>query len=146
MFSHKKKFDLVLGIFLVIALFVIIAVSIILYLLFSRYQTKSNFINTNQNSNFQQQLSPVELLNSYEEEIQKQIDLVQTSDKDIATVAKNLENDMMNIRVPAEKREMFLSATLQIVRMQDQGLEIDPKASKDKILEILNSLVNYEER
>ncbi|EKE06838.1 MAG: hypothetical protein ACD_18C00260G0004 [uncultured bacterium] len=146
MFSHKKKFDLVLGIFLVIALFVIIAVSIILYLLFSRYQTKSNFINTNQNSNFQQQLSPVELLNSYEEEIQKQIDLVQTSDKDIATVAKNLENDMLNIRVPAEKREMFLSATLQIVRMQDQGLEIDPKASKDKILEILNSLVNYEER
>jgi len=146
MFSHKKKFDLVLGIFLVIALFVIIAVSIILYLLFSRYQTKSNFINTNQNSNFQQQLSPVELLNSYEEEIQKQIDLVQTSDKDIATVAKNLENDMLNIRVPAEKREMFLSTTLQIVRMQDQGLEIDPKASKDKILEILNSLVNYEER
>ncbi|MDD2656380.1 MAG: hypothetical protein PHQ18_02305 [Patescibacteria group bacterium] len=146
MFSHKKKFDLVLGIFLVIALFVIIAVSIILYLLFSRYQTKSNFINTNQNSNFQQQLSPIELLNSYEEEIKKQIDLVQTSDKDIATVAKNLENDMLNIRVPAEKREMFLSATLQIVRMQDQGLEIDPKASKDKILEILNSLVNYEER
>jgi len=148
MFDKKKKIDFVLLVFGSIALLVVVAVSIILYLLFSKYSAK-NFVN-NSNvtpiSNLQPQLSPAELLVGYQKEIQKQIDFVETTDKDITTLSQDLENNLLAIHVPAEEREKFLNVTLQLVRMQKQGLEIDAKASKDKILELLNSLLNYEKK
>jgi len=144
MFSSKKKFDWVLAVFGAIAFFVIISVSVILYLLFNKYSVKdysSNDVSSLQETTLQPVISPEELLSDYKVEVQKQIDFVTNSESDIVSLAKQLENNLLEVRVPTEERENFLSATLQIVRMQKQGLDIDTTASKNKIIEILNSLL-----
>lgn len=153
MSDKKKKIDLVLLVFGAIAFFVIISVSIILYLLFSKYNKPSSLDNnsvnnylSSQNTDVKPFSSPEELSSNYTKEVQKQIDFVSTSNQDISSVSKTLEDNLLIIRVPAENREKFLNVTLQIVRMQNQGLEIDPEASKNKILELLNSLLDYEKK
>ena len=87
-----------------------------------------------------------ELSDNYKKDIETQINFIKNTDKDITTLSQDLENNILKIHVPTEEREKFLNVTLQLVRMQKQGLEIDPSASKDKILELLNSLLNYEKK
>lgn len=139
MFHHKKKIDFVLLVFGSIAAFVVISVAIILYLLINKNSEKMNLSNSN-NVNQNTVVSPAEMLANYNSSIEKQIDLVTNSEKDIFLLASELENNMLQIVVPAEKREVFLNATLQIVRMQKQGLVSDTEISKTKILEVLNTL------
>ncbi|MFA7245520.1 MAG: hypothetical protein WC070_05120 [Candidatus Magasanikbacteria bacterium] len=139
MFHHKKKIDFVLLIFGSIAAFVIISVAIILYLLINKNSQNLDMSNANTiNQNIV--ISPEEMVVNYQASIEKQIDLVTNSEKDIFLLANELENNMLQIVVPAEKREVFLNATLQIVRMQKQGLVSDTEISKTKILEVLNTL------
>lgn len=153
MSDKNKKIDFVLLVFGAIAFFVVVSVSIILYLLFSKYN-KQGVINNNsansslsgQNTDLKPFFSAKELADNYRKEVQKQIDFVNTSSQDISAISQSLEDNLLLIRVPAEYREKFLNVTLQIVRMQKQGLEIDPEASKNKILELLNSLLDYEKK
>ncbi|OIO19943.1 MAG: hypothetical protein COY69_03555 [Candidatus Magasanikbacteria bacterium CG_4_10_14_0_8_um_filter_32_14] len=146
MSDKKKKIDFVLLVFGSIALFVIIAVFIILYLLFNKDNKSKNNSLIKQNVDLNPTITLQELSDNYKKDIETQINFIKNTDKDIATLSQDLENNMLKIHVPTEEREKFLNVTLQLVRMQKQGLEIDPKASKDKILELLNSLLNYEEK
>ena len=143
-----KKIDLVLLVFGTIAFFVIISVSVILYLLFNKYYQKNSNVNvdTNQTSyqnqeNTLPQVSPEQLKSNYKAEIKKQIFFVENSNLDIIELAGQLENNLLQIRVPAEDREKFLDVTLQVVRIQKQALDTDVSVSKQKILQMLNDLV-----
>lgn len=139
-----KKIDLVLIIFGAIALFVVISVSVILYLLFSKYHVQNDIssqVNLQEQEDTLPQISPEELKNNYKKEIEKQIDFVQNANLNTLDLTKQLENNLLQVRVPAEDREKFLDVTLQVVRIQKQSITDDVDTTRQQILQMLQSLL-----
>ncbi|MFA7314303.1 MAG: hypothetical protein WC025_00010 [Candidatus Magasanikbacteria bacterium] len=154
MIEKRRQINFILLSFGILNFFVIIIVSVVLYLFFSpynkngigKYDNQGGSFFANQNVDLKPTLTPQELSANYKKDIETQINFVKNTDKDIVALSQELENNLLAIHVPTEEKENFLNVTLQLVRMQKQGLEIDANASKDKILELLNSLLNYEDK
>lgn len=144
MFWQKKKqtIEWPIIIFGLIALGIIISVGILVFRLSAKIGQPGKTLSLNNLPSVEILVTPVVVKENYNQAISDLQNFVSSTAKNNEELFNQVENILLSVRVPAEKRDIHLQTFLQIEKMRNELVKINTTELKKNLLELLDKLVN----